>query len=331
MSESEIKECLEGFRPDVCPVASPKKQLNLQEKEALRVFVAAEKLHADPGYENVLSTARLLVTKVADESSMEPKLLAQLMADADFESEGLSLEEADSRELFYRDAYRKTEYSHIVSRILNDELPKDSPLYEFLQPGASSLGRLAILESLGLNKENIEGIIRLGEVSYSFIDKESKEFFALTEEEREKQLGELLNQAKSEVKRRREHEKQCKEQADYERMLGYNIEEATEKIKNYVKAWQQEGYSFLSTSGSTSGREKIEFVKGSLAELRQALPDLCYPSGLNLFDRFLEDGVSGSTEFAVLIGARVFGKDRLYVTLGVDAATVYKKQDSPED
>lgn len=112
-------------------------------------------------------------------------------------------------------------------------------------------------------------------------------------------------------------------------MFGDDLEEATRRIERDVESLQQDGYTFLCLSAKlTRSREKAGPVAGSLAELRQAFPDLCYPSGLNALD-CLAEKYSADTEMAVLVGAQVMGTGKV-CDLGTNLATIYKKSDSSE-
>ena len=112
-------------------------------------------------------------------------------------------------------------------------------------------------------------------------------------------------------------------------MFGDDLKGATRRIERDAESLQQDGYTLLCLSAKlTHSREKAGPVAGSLEELRQAFPDLCYPSGLNALD-YLAEKYSADTKMAVLVGAQVMGTGKV-CDLGTNLATIYKKSDSSE-
>lgn len=112
-------------------------------------------------------------------------------------------------------------------------------------------------------------------------------------------------------------------------MFGDDLEGATRRIERDVESLQQDGYTLACLSAKLiHSREEIELITGNLGELRQAFPDLCYLSGLNVFD-YLAEECSADTKMAVLVGAQVMGSGKVH-TLGTNLATIYKKSDSSE-
>ena len=105
------------------------------------------------------------------------------------------------------DRYAKVTEGTILTlrrQVLDDELDEDSLLCEYLQPGASNLGRLAILECLGFSEESVRGAISCGSIDdYESKKSKSEEFFALTDEEREEKLKKLLKQSERAIEQRR--------------------------------------------------------------------------------------------------------------------------------
>ena len=112
-------------------------------------------------------------------------------------------------------------------------------------------------------------------------------------------------------------------------MFGDNVEGTVRQIEACVESLQQDGYILSSAVNLEHNRENAELVKGSLAELRQDFPDLCYPSGLNVLDYLSETHGADSTA-AVLVGAQVAGIGRA-LAISPSLATIYLKSDSPED
>lgn len=235
------------------------------------------------------------------------------------------------------DRYAKVTEGTILTlrrQVLDDELDEDSLFREYLQPGASSLGRLAILECLDFSEASIRGAISCGSIDdYESKKSKSEEFFALTDEEREEKLKKLLKRSEYAIRQQRADREKREQEAALEavnkKMFGDDLEEATRRIERDVESLRQDGYTLLSSAASLMhSREKAGPVAGSLGELRQAFPDLCYPSGLNALDCLAEE-CSADTKMAVLVGAQVMGSGKVYA-LGTNLATIYKKSDSSE-
>lgn len=235
------------------------------------------------------------------------------------------------------DRYAKVTEGTILTlrrQVSNNDLDEDSLFREYLQPGASNLGRLAILECLGFSEASVRGAISCGSIDdYESKKSKSEEFFALTDEEREEKLKKLLKQSEYAIRQQRadreKREQEAALEAAYKKMFGDDLEEATRRIKRDVESLQQDGYTLACLSAKLiHSREEIELITGNLGELRQAFPDLCYPSGLNVFD-YLAEECSADTKMAVLVGAQVMVSGKVH-TLGINLATIYKKSDSSE-
>ena len=331
-SDQEVVEYFNERRPDTWPIIPPEEELNPQQREALAVFGNADNLREDPGYKIITATFRLLVESEAERRSRQK---TTQVVDKCIKS-GMTAKENRDRLI---DRYAKVTEGTILTlrrQVLDDELDEDSLFREYLQPGASNLGRLAILECLGFSKASVRGAISCGSIDdYESKKSKSEEFFALTDEEREEKLKKLLRQSERAIEQRRADRKKREQEAALEaankKMFGDDLEEATRRIERDAESLRQDGYTLLDLSAKlTHIREKAELTKGSLAELRQAFPDLCYPSGLNALDYLAEKYFADTdTEIAVLVGAQVMGTGKVYA-LDTNLATIYKKSDSSE-
>ena len=282
---------------------------------------------AEPGYEATRTTSRLLAGAAVEDWKRQ---LAKKLVDKEVKSGKISPEDAESTVEKYTGLCRVPD-SVISNEVLNDRLPEDSPLYEFLQPGSSALARIAILEALNLNEENIKGSIVFGSKdTYNRKVRESNRFFDLTEEEQEEQLEQMLDNAKDTIRVRRADRKRREKAAADEKMFGNNAKGAVERLETWAESLQQDGHVLATTASVAQPREKIELIKGTITELRQAFPDLCYPSGLNVLDYLSEKYEADSTEAAILVGAHMTRMNKPYA-IGADLAAVYLKSDSPED
>lgn len=325
--DPEVRAYFEESRPDVWPILPPRDQLNPQAREALAIFDEADELRADPGYEATRATSRLLAGAAVEDWKRQ---LAKKLVDKEVKSGKISPENAESTIKEYTGLCRVSD-SVISDEVLNDRLPEDSPLYEFLQPGSSALARIAILEALNLNEENIKGsIVFGGKDTYNRKVRESNRFFDLTEEEQEEQLEQMLDNAKYAIRVRRADRKKQEKAAADERMFRGDIKGAIQQLEAYAESLQQDGYTLATSASFAQSREKTELIKGTIAELHQAFPDLCYPSGLNVLDYLSEKYEADSTEAAILVGAHMTRMNKPYA-IGADLATVYLKSDSPED
>ena len=329
-SDQEVVEYFNERRPDTWPIIPPEEELNPQQREALAVFGNADNLREDPGYKIITATFRLLVESEAERRSRQK---TTQVVDKCIKS-GMTAKENRDRLI---DRYAKVTEGTILTlrrQVLDDELDEDSLFREYLQPGASNLGRLAILECLGFSKASVRGAISCGSIDdYESKKSKSEEFFALTDEEREEKLKKLLKRSEYAIRQQRadreKREQEAALEAAYKKMFGDDLEEATRRIKRDVESLQQDGYTLACLSAKLiHSREEIELITGNLGELRQAFPDLCYPSGLNVFD-YLTEECSIDTKMAVLVGAQVMGTGKVYA-LGPDLATIYKKSDSSE-
>lgn len=329
-SNPEVVEYFNERRPDTWPIIPPEEELNPQQREALAVFGNADNLREDPGYKIITATFRLLVESEAERRSRQK---TTQVVDKCIKS-GMTAKENRDRLI---DRYAKVTEGTILTlrrQVLDDELDEDSLFREYLQPGASNLGRLAILECLGFSKASVRGAISCGSIDdYESKKSKSEEFFALTDEEREEKLKKLLKQSERVIKQRRADRKKCEKEAALEaankKMFGDDLKGATRRIERDAESLRQDGYTLLSSAASLMhSREKAGPVAGSLGELRQAFPDLCYPSGLNVFD-YLAEECSADTKMAVLVGAQVMGTGKVYA-LDTNLATIYKKSDSSE-
>lgn len=331
-SDPEVVEYFNERRPDTWPIIPPEEELNPQQREALAVFYNADNLREDPSYETVMATSHLLVEAEARRRS---KQIATRVVDKGVRSGRIAKEDRDR----IIDRYAEPTEGTILTlrrQVLDDELDEDSLFREYLQPGASNLGRLAILECLGFSKASVRGAISCGSIDdYESKKSKSEEFFALTDEEREEKLKKLLKRSEYAIRQQRadreKREQEAALEAAYKKMFGDDLEEATRRIERDAESLRQDGYTLLDLSAKlTRIREKAELTKGSLAELRQAFPDLCYPSGLNALDYLAEKYFADTdTEIAVLVGAQVMGTGKVYA-LGTNLATIYKKSDSSE-
>ena len=325
-SDPEVVEYFNKLRPDAWSIVSPEEELNPQQREALAVFDNADTLREDPSYETITATSRLLVEAEARRYSKQ--IATQAV------NKGVSLgiiSEKDKDRIIDRYARPTGEIASILRhQVFSDKLGKGSLFGEYLQPGASSLSRLAILESLGFSEASVRGAISCGSTgAYERKKSESEEFFALTDEERKNRLENILKEAEQTIKASRADREKREQEAANEKMFGDDLEGATRRIEDDVESLQQDGYSLLCSSAKLMrSREKAELTTGSLVELRQAFPDLCYPSELNALDYLAENYVA-DTEIAVLVGAQVMGIGKVYA-LGSNLATIYKKSDSSE-
>lgn len=329
-SDQEVVEYFNERRPDTWLIIPPEEELNPQQREALAVFGNADNLREDPGYKIITATFRLLVESEAERRSRQK---TTQVVDKCIKS-GMTAKENRDRLI---DRYAKVTEGTILTlrrQVLDDELDEDSLFREYLQPGASNLGRLAILECLGFSKASVRGAISCGSIDdYESKKSKSEEFFALTDEEREEKLKKLLKRSEYAIRQQRADREKREQEAALEavnkKMFGDDLEEATRRIERDVESLRQDGYTLLSSAASLMhSREKAGPVAGSLGELRQAFPDLCYPSGLNVFD-YLAEECSADTKMAVLVGAQVMGSGKVYA-LGTNLATIYKKSDSSE-
>ena len=329
-SDQEVVEYFNERRPDTWPIIPPEEELNPQQREALAVFGNADNLREDPGYKIITATFRLLVESEAERRSRQK---TTQVVDKCIKS-GMTAKENRDRLI---DRYAKVTEGTILTlrrQVLDDELDEDSLFREYLQPGASNLGRLAILECLGFSKASVRGAISCGSIDdYESKKSKSEEFFALTDEEREEKLKKLLKRSEYAIRQQRadreKREQEAALEAAYKKMFGDDLEEATRRIERDVESLQQDGYTLACLSAKLiHSREEIELITGNLGELRQAFLDLCYPSGLNVFD-YLAEECSADTKMAVLVGAQVMGSGKVH-TLGTNLATIYKKSDSSE-
>lgn len=329
-SDPEVVKHFNKLRPDTWSIIPPEEELNPQQREALAVFDNADNLREDPSYETITATSRLLVEAEARRYSKQ--IATQAV------NKGVSLgiiSEKDKDRIIDRYARPTGEIASILRhQVFSDNLGKGSLFGEYLQPGASSLSRLAILESLGFSEASVRGAISCGSTgAYERKKSESEEFFTLTDEECKDRLENILKEAEQTIKAsradREKSEQEAALKAANEKMFGDDLEGATRRIEDDVESLQQDGYSLLCSSAKLMrSREKAELTTGSLVELRQAFPDLCYPSGLNALDYLAENYVA-DTEIAVLVGAQVMGTGKVYA-LGPNLATIYKKSDSSE-
>lgn len=325
-SDQEVVEYFNERRPDTWPIIPPEEELNPQQREALAVFGNADNLREDPGYKIITATFRLLVESEAERRSRQK---TTQVVDKCIKS-GMTAKENRDRLI---DRYAKVTEGTILTlrrQVLDDELDEDSLFREYLQPGASNLGRLAILECLGFSKASVRGAISCGSIDdYESKKSKSEEFFALTDEEREEKLKKLLKRSEYAIRQQRadreKREQEAALEAAYKKMFGDDLKGATRRIERDAESLRQDGYTLLSSAASLMhSREKAGPVAGSLGELRQAFPDLCYPSGLNVFD-YLAEECSADTKMAVLVGAQVMGTGKVYA-LDTNLATIYKNQ-----
>lgn len=329
-SDPDVVEYFNERRPDTWSIIPPEEELNPQQREALAVFDNADNLREDPSYKIITTTSRMLVESEARRLSRQK---TTQVVDKGIKSGIIAKEDRDR----IIDRYAEPTEGTILTlrrQVSNNDLDEDSLFREYLQPGASNLGRLAILECLGFSEASVRGAISCGSIDdYESKKSKSEEFFALTDEEREEKLKKLLKQSESAIRQRRADKEKREQEAALEavnkKMFGDDLEEATRRIERDVESLQQDGYAFLCLSAKlTHSREKAELTTGNLGELRQSFPDLCYPSGLNALD-YLAEKYSADTKMAVLVGAQVMGTGKVRA-LGPDLATIYKKSDSSE-
>ena len=342
--DPEVRAYFEASRPDVYPILPPRDQLNPQAREALAVFDKADELRAEPGYETALKLADLQV-KAAIGARRQQVAVERVK------------KEIKQGKIFSEDKVSKTAYyaeqsgwvrHEIEDQALLGGLPEGSPLYRSLQPGSSALGRLTILERLGFNEKNIKGSIALQGLnnynmkSYGKVLGSERFFGMPDDDDRELWLARILYDAKHVITKRRQarerkrkrdiiDERKRKIAAADAKMFEDNIEGAVRQIEARAESLQQDGYMLSSTANLEPSREKVELVKGSLAELRQVFPDLHHPGVLNVLDDLVENfGADAADKIAVLVGAHVLETGKV-CALGSDLATVYRKSDSPED
>lgn len=330
VSDQEVLGYFNERRPDTWPIIPPEEELNPQQREALAVFGNADNLREDPSYETITATSCLLVEAEARRLSRQK---TTQVVDKGIKSGIIAKEDRDR----IIDEYAEPTEGTILTlrrQVFNNDLDENSLFREYLQPGASNLGRLAILECLGFSEASVRGAISCGSIDdYESKKSKSEEFFALTDKEREEKLKKLLKQSEYAIRRQRadreKREQEAALEAAYKKMFGDDLEGATRRIERDVESLRQDGYTLLSSAASLMhSREKAGPVAGSLGELRQAFPDLCYPSGLNALDCLAEE-CSADTKMAVLVGAQVMGSGKVYA-LGTNLATIYKKSDSSE-
>lgn len=291
-------------------------------------------MRADPGYETALKLADFQV-KAAIGARRQQVAVERV-------KKGIK-----QGKIFPEDKVSKTAYyaeqsgwvrHEIEDQALLGGLPEGSPLYRSLQPGSSALGRLTILERLGFNEENIKGSIALQGLnnynmkSYGKVLGSERFFDMPDDDDRELWLARILYDAKHVItKRRQARERKRKKAAADAKMFEDNIEGAVRQIEARAESLQQDGYMLSSTANLEPSREKIELVKGSIAELRQVFPDLHHPGVLNVLDDLVENfGADAADKIAVLVGAHVLETGKV-CALGSDLATVYRKSDSLED
>lgn len=329
-SDPEVVEYFNERRPDTWSIIPPEEELNPQQREALAVFDNADNLREDPSYKIITTTSRMLVESEARRLSRQK---TTQVVDKGIKSGIIAKEDRDR----IIDRYAEPTEGTILTlrrQVSNNDLDEDSLFREYLQPGASNLGRLAILECLDFSEASIRGAISCGSIDdYESKKSKSEEFFALTDEEREEKLKKLLKRSEYAIRQQRADREKREQEAALEavnkKMFGDDLEEATRRIERDVESLRQDGYTLLSSAASLMhSREKAGPVAGSLGELRQAFPDLCYPSGLNALDCLAEE-CSADTKMAVLVGAQVMGSGKVYA-LGTNLATIYKKSDSSE-
>lgn len=330
VSDPEVVEYFNERRPDTWPIIPPEEELNPQQREALTVFDNADNLREDPSYETITATSCLLVEAEARRLSRQK---TTQVVDKGIKSGIIAKEDRDR----IIDEYAEPTEGTILTlrrQVFNNDLDENSLFREYLQPGASNLGRLAILECLGFSEASVRGAISCGGIDdYESKKSKSEEFFALTDKEREEKLKKLLKQSEYAIRRQRadreKREQEAALEAAYKKMFGDDLEGATRRIERDVESLQQDGYALECLSAKLiHNREETELITGNLGELRQAFPDLCYPSGLNALD-YLAEKCSADTKMAVLVGAQVMGTGKVYA-LGTNLATIYKKSDSSE-
>ena len=196
-SDQEVVEYFNKRRPDTWPIIPPEEELNPQQREALAVFDNADNLREDPSYKIITTTSRMLVESEARRLSRQK---TTQVVDKGIKSGIIAKEDRDR----IIDRYAEPTEGTILTlrrQVSNNDLDEDSLFREYLQPGASNLGRLAILECLGFSEASVRGAISCGSIDdYESKKSKSEEFFALTDEEREEKLKKLLKQSESAIR-----------------------------------------------------------------------------------------------------------------------------------
>lgn len=172
-SDQEVVEYFNERRPDTWPIILPEEELNPQQREALAVFDNADNLREDPSYKIITATSRMLVEAEARRRSQQ---IATRVVDKGVRSGRIAKEDRDR----IIDRYAEPTEGTILTlrrQVFNNDLDEDSLFREYLQPGASSLGRLAILECLGFSEASVRGAISCGSIDdYESKKSKSEEF-----------------------------------------------------------------------------------------------------------------------------------------------------------
>lgn len=175
-SDPEVVEYFDKLRPDTWSIIPPEEELNPQQREALAVFDNADNLREDPSYKIITTTSSMLVESEARHLSRQK---TTQVVDKGIKS-GIIAKENRDRII---DRYAEPTEGTILTlrrQVSNNDLDEDSLFREYLQPGASNLGRLAILECLGFSEASVRGAISCGSIDdYESNKSKSEEFFCL--------------------------------------------------------------------------------------------------------------------------------------------------------
>ena len=173
VSDPEVVEYFNERRPDTWPIIPPEEELNPQQREALTVFDNADNLREDPSYETITATSCLLVEAEARRLSRQK---TTQVVDKGIKSGIIAKEDRDR----IIDEYAEPTEGTILTlrrQVFNNDLDENSLFREYLQPGASNLGRLAILECLGFSEASVRGAISCGSIDdYESKKSKSEEF-----------------------------------------------------------------------------------------------------------------------------------------------------------
>lgn len=172
-SDQEVVEYFNERRPDTWPIIPLEEELNPQQREALAVFDNADNLREDPSYKIITTTSRMLVESEARRLSRQK---TTQVVDKCIKSEMIAEENRDR----LIDRYAEPTEGTILTlrrQVFNNDLDENSLFREYLQPGASNLGRLAILECLGFSEASVRGAISCGSIDdYESKKSKSEEF-----------------------------------------------------------------------------------------------------------------------------------------------------------
>ena len=331
-SDPQVVKYFNGLRPDVWPIVPPSEQLSILAQKALSAFDDADQIRTSAAYTKMeqLANSKLTLASKAYAMNRVARRTSRMYSWRHY----LNPEERKARLEHYASlsVYREIGEIAVWKQALGEDLPKRSLLYKYFEPGVSPAGRLAALESIGLNEEKIRGVVAFGDPGrYHSKIRDYKEFFRLTDEGRKEQLDKLAKEARDKIASDRRRNEKLKEEAAEKAAKKKLFEKAKkENFVEYVKSLRQDGYQLMTFLESGRSRGDIKLVKGNFEELRQIFPDLCYPSGLNVFDSLSERHGTDTGRAAVMVGAKVFGDGEIF-EIGLNFATLYLNSESLEE